>query len=60
MERKTDSVVISYTRTNDTDGLLVVGTFKDKKMDVINAFQGPEASFLWHKLTKKNVEADKG
>lgn len=51
---KVDSVIVSCNFSNDPDqDILLVGKQKNGKIEVINAFQGPEAYELWKKLTIK-------
>ena len=49
------SVIISYDpNTNEDTAILLVGHKSPKKaVEVINAFQGKEATELWNKLTVK-------
>ena len=51
---KVDSVIVSCNFSNGPDqDILLVGKQKNGKIEVINAFQGPEAYELWKKLTIK-------
>ena len=52
MDEKIGSVIVSWDFSHgDGPGLVLVGKQKNGKVEVINAFQGPEAYALWKKLT---------
>lgn len=50
-----NSIIVSYTHNEKTDiSILCVGKKRlNKTVEVINAFQGDEATRLWNKLTTK-------
>ena len=54
-------ILVSYEPTNGADtSILIVGKKTAKKdVDIINAFQGAEATELWNKLiTRKDGESN--
>jgi hypothetical protein len=52
--RITDAVVVSWDFSHGTDkGVLIVGRQENKKMKIVNAFQGQEAFDIYKKLTTK-------
>ena len=54
------SVIVSWDFSNDRDhDILLVGKQEHGRVEVINAFQGPEAYELWKKLTIKRREVEK-
>ena len=51
---KNGSMIVSWDFSHDKDhDILLVEKQKNGKVEVINAFQGPEAYELWKKLTIK-------
>lgn len=59
MELQSGAVIVSwdFSRGRDKD-ILLVGKQEKGQVEVINAFQGPEAFELWKKLTIRRK--DKG
>lgn len=50
--KSTDSVIVSWDFSRGKDvGVLIVGSQKNGRVDVINAYQGKEAYELYRKLT---------
>lgn len=57
--KSTDSVIVSWDFSRGKDvGVLIVGSQKNGRVDVINAYQGKEAYELYRKLTIQKKEAD--
>lgn len=59
--KNVDSVIVSVDFSHGEDvGVLIVGKQMDGHMEIINAFQGAEAGFLWEKLVgfRKENEND--
>lgn len=50
-----ESVIVSYVENEDPEkSVLVIGKKRiNQSVEVINAFDGTEATELWNKLTKK-------
>lgn len=63
--KSTDSVIVSWDFSRGKDvgvlivGVLIVGSQKNGRVDVINAYQGKEAYELYRKLTIQKKGADK-
>lgn len=59
--KSTDSVIVSWDFSRGKDvGVLIVGSQKNGRVDVINAYQGKEAyEQLYRKLTVKKKGANK-
>lgn len=54
------SVIVSWDFSSEIDdGILIVGEQKNGTMDILNAFQGPEATELYRRLTTKKVSVEK-
>ena len=53
--KTTDSVIVAYDFSHGKDNaVLIVGKKrKNQTVDIVNAFQGEEATELWKKLTTK-------
>lgn len=53
--KTTDSVIVAYDFSHgEAKAVLIVGKKqKNKDVDIINAFQGEEATELWKKLITK-------
>lgn len=53
-----DTILVSYVQpTNGDTPILIVGRKRpNKSLDIINAFQGDEASELYIKLITKNTD----
>lgn len=51
----TEAIIVAYDYKQDSDNaVLIVGQKnKIKDIEIINAFQGDEATELWNKLTTK-------
>lgn len=48
------NLIIGYDFTNGEDkSVLIVGTQKDGKMSIVNAFQGDDAEAMYELLTQK-------
>lgn len=46
------AVIVSWDFSHGKDtGVLIVGKQESGRMEIVNAFQGPEALELWKKLT---------
>ena len=57
--KSTDSVIVSWDFSRGKDvGVLIVGSQKNGRVDVINAYQGKEAYELYRKLTIQKKGAD--
>lgn len=57
----TDSLIIGFDFTDGEDTtILIVGKHKNSKMEIVNAFQGQEASELYEKLTTVKKEKKYG
>lgn len=59
MNKFTQSILVSYTKGNDTDAsLMLVGQRQPgKDIVIVNAFQDKDADELWQRLiTKKEVQ----
>lgn len=52
---KTEAVIVAYDykQASDTATLIIGQKNKIKDIEIINAFQGEEATELWKKLTQK-------
>ena len=58
--KSTDSVIVNWDFSRGKDvGVLIVGSQKNGKMDVINAYQGKEAYKLYRKLIIQKKGANK-
>ena len=58
--KSTDSVIVSWDFSRGKDvGVLIVGSQKNGRVDVINAYQGKEAYELYRKLTIQKKGAGK-
>ncbi len=58
--KSTDSVIVSWDFSRGKDaGILIVGSQKNGRVDIINAYQGKEAYELYRKLTVKKKGANK-
>ena len=51
--RINESVIVSVDIHSDDRAIMVVGSQKNNRMDIINAIQGDEVLELWNRLTKK-------
>ena len=48
------NLIIGYDFTNGEDkSVMIVGTQKDDKLSIVNAFQGPDAEALYEMLTER-------
>ena len=57
--KSTDSVIVSWDFSRGKDaGILIVGSQKNGRVDIINAYQGKEAYELYRKLTVKKKGAN--
>lgn len=45
--------ICGYDFTNSDSPTLIVGTQKNGKMEIVNAFQGPNALRIYHELIAK-------
>ena len=56
LKNKSDTFLVSFDYTHGDIPVLIIGRRgKEKEIDIINAFQGDEASELYKKLTDKKV-----
>ena len=51
--RINESVIVSVDIHSDDRAIMIVGSQKNNRMDIINAIQGDEVIELWNRLTKK-------
>lgn len=60
MPSTTESILVGFDYTNGVDkSVLIVGKKRpNKSVEIINAFQGPEAEELWKRLTTKKEKGD--
>lgn len=56
MKRLTASVIVSVSFTDKNKGILLVGSQRNGKVDVINSFSGKEAFDLYKKLITPKKE----
>lgn len=58
MQNTAKSIIVGYDNTNGRDKTVLIVGEKKKGLavDIINAFQGPEAEELWLKLTTKKED----
>lgn len=48
------NLIIGFDFSNGRDkSILIVGTQKDDKLSIVNAFQGPDAEALYEMLTER-------
>lgn len=60
MMETSGAVIVSWDFSHGRDqDILLVGKQKNGQVEVINAFQGPEAFTLWRKLTIRRKEEKK-
>ena len=51
--RINESVIVSVDIHSSDRAIMIIGSQKNNKMDIVNAIQGEEAIELWERLTKK-------
>ena len=51
--RINESVIVSVDIHSDDRAIMIIGSQKNNRMDIINAIQGDEVIELWNRLTKK-------
>lgn len=51
--RINESVIVSVDIHSGDRAIMIVGSQKNGRMDIVNAIQGDEVIELWNKLTKK-------
>lgn len=51
--RITESVIVSVDIHSSDRAIMIIGSQKNNKMDIVNAIQGEEVIELWERLTKK-------
>ena len=58
MPTTTESILVGFDHTNGMDkSVLIIGKKRpNKSVEIINAFQGPEAEELWRRLTTKKEQ----
>ena len=57
----TDAVVVSYGNDSSDIPILIVGRKpRGKEIEIINAFEGEEATTLYYKLTSRKDNVDHG
>ena len=56
MDKNTGSVIVSWDFSRDKDqDILIVGSQENGKMNILNAFQGNEARFIYNTLTTRKT-----
>ena len=59
MDKNTGSVIVSWDFSRDKDqDILIVGSQENGKMNILNAFRGTEARFVYHTLTIRKVSKE--
>ena len=57
----TDAIVVSYDNSSGNIPILIVGRkARGKAIEIINAFEGEEATTLYNKLTNRKENAKHG
>ena len=51
--RINESIIVSVNIHSSDRAIMIIGSQKNNKMDIVNAIQGEEAIELWERLTKK-------
>lgn len=56
-----DAIIVSYDNGSDNIPILIVGRkARGKAVEIINAFEGEEATILYNKLTTRRENAKHG
>lgn len=56
MDKNTGSIIVSWDFSRDKDqDILIVGSRENGNMNILNAFQGNEARFIYNTLTTRKT-----
>ena len=53
MIESSGSYIVAWDFSKEDTGVLIVGSQKNNKMTIVNAFQGEEARDIYEKLSKR-------
>ena len=58
MIESSGSYIVAWDFSKEDTGVLIVGSQKNNKMSIVNAFQGEEARELYEKLSARRNQND--